>query len=506
VRRISTWLTVAVLLVALVPALPLSLVVRNLLDRSLAPALDVGLEEALQAGIDESREVLRRRRVRLADLVARVENGDDAVAALVPEDASPPRLVLIEADDLPVAGAARDTVLQRWAVLAELVDAGAATPPPGRVGRWLTARAVDTGGATWGLAVALPEQTVERAGRMTEGLGLLRALRSERARVLESYVGPFLVIYCLLILVALGAGGLLARRIARPLEAVVAGTRRVAAGDLRTPVEASGPGEVGDLVVAFNQMLGRLDTQRRDLARLERAAAWRGMARTLAHEVKNPLTPILLAVQETHDNYQGDDADYRALLDECLEIVREEIESLRRLVREFGDFARLPRPEPQVHEAAEPLLELRRLYGERVEMREPPAGDAWIDADAMRRVLVNLVDNGLSAAAEAGRPEKVTVDLRLDEERALYRVQDIGTGIPPENRERIFEPDFTTKGERGMGLGLAICASIVAGHGGTIELESELGEGTTFTIEIPRRPPPDQIETTPTAGVREEER
>jgi signal transduction histidine kinase len=495
--------------VALLPAVPLSLVVRNLLDRSLAPALDAGLEEALQAGLEESRETLRRRRARLTALVEQVRAAPEAtLARLVPPTAPSPHLVLLDAGDRPLGAEDRAAALARWPELAALTGRGAA--PPDRVDLWLTAR-VDpaTAGASGdataagpvvGIALALPAGTVQRAGRMTDGIGLLRTLRSERGRVLGSFVGPFLIVYGVLLVVALASGGVLARRIVRPLEGLVAGTRRVAAGDLRTPVPAGGPGEVGELVGAFNRMLGRLDAQRRELARLERVAAWRGMARTLAHEVKNPLTPILLAMQQVRDNYRGDDAGYRALLEECHDIVAEEVEDLRRLVRSFGDFARLPRPEPTAGDLAGVLREIERLYDGRAAVAVPESAPAWFDADALRRVLVNLVDNGLAACREADRPELVRVTAELAASTARIAVADTGCGIPPAHRERIFEPDFTTKGEGGMGLGLAICASIVAGHGGTLTVDSEEGQGSTFVLTIPRRPPPGRTDADRAAG------
>jgi len=313
--------------------------------------------------------------------------------------------------------------------------------------------------------------------------------------VLLSFLAPFLVIYGVLIVLALGLGALRARRMVRPLEALVAGTRRVGAGDLDTQVAVEAPGEVGDLVRAFDTMVGSLAEQRRDLARLERVAAWRGMARTLAHEIKNPLTPILLAVQEARDAYRGDDAEYRALLDECEEIVREEVDSLRNLVRDFGNFARLPRPEPRPGDLMELVRDLAQLYGD--ERRIVEAGDQRLtcnfDAAALRRALINLIDNGLAACREAGGPghpgrsecpERVTLAVARRANEIHLTVTDQGAGIPAANLAQIFKPDFTTKDE-GMGLGLAIVDSIVAGHGGRIDVKSEEGTGTSLTLRLP---------------------
>ncbi|MBZ0269235.1 GHKL domain-containing protein, partial [bacterium] len=247
------------------------------------------------------------------------------------------------------------------------------------------------------------------------------------------------------------------------------------------------PGEMGDLVRAFNGMVEELDAQQRELARLERLAAWRDLARTLAHEIKNPLTPIQLAIQQLGDQTPpGGDPAYATLVNDCVEIVNEEVEALRRLVREFSEFARLPQPQPAGGDLAALLEDLSRLYGERLACR--PAATALpavYDEGELRRALINLIDNGIAACREAGRAERVEIAASLAADgAAVLRVTDDGNGVPEANRERIFEPDFSTK-SGGMGLGLAIVDGIVRGHGGTITLEEGAGRGAAFTIRLP---------------------
>jgi nitrogen fixation/metabolism regulation signal transduction histidine kinase len=229
---------------------------------------------------------------------------------------------------------------------------------------------------------------------------------------------------------------------------------------------------------------------------LERVAAWRDLARGLAHEIKNPLTPIQLAVQQLGDRYPrappgsapsaGRD-EYRALLDECVEIVNEEVAALRRLVKEFSEFARLPEPRPEPGDLGALAEEVVRLYGEE---RAARAGGgevpATFDPGDLKRALINLVDNGLAACRAAGRPERVEIAAEPYGAGARIRVTDGGAGIAPENLARIFEPNFSTKTE-GMGLGLALVEGIVRGHGGTVAVDSRPGEGAMFTIELPGR-------------------
>ncbi|MFH1681629.1 MAG: ATP-binding protein, partial [Candidatus Eisenbacteria bacterium] len=332
----------------------------------------------------------------------------------------------------------------------------------------------------------LPPGMEERARKITEAMGLLEGLRVERRAAVRSYVLPFALAYIVLLSVAVLVGAALAGRIARPIEDLVASTRRVAGGDLDERVPLTGQGETRDLQVSFNEMVERLASQRKELARLERKAAWRDLARALAHEIKNPLTPIQLAVQEMRDRFRGDDREYGGLLREAGAIVDEEIENLRALVREFSEFARLPEPKPREADLMETLGEIVRLYGEEKAAVEAPGGPVVLrfDPEEIRRALINLADNAHAACRAAGRPEKVL--FRVAPGRGVVRIEviDEGCGIPPENVERIFEPDFTTK-KGGMGLGLAIVEGIVSAHRGAIDVRSETGRGTTFTVALP---------------------
>ncbi|MBK6736216.1 MAG: HAMP domain-containing protein [bacterium] len=482
-KRISTRLAISFLLVALLPTLPLSLVVRDLLERRFGPAIADPLELALEAGLDESRSHLQELREGLARRAVAAAASADAGAVLMLDQAG----AVQPADSLTAFAAARPGLLDPFDPADDPQNAAAAdTLPVRRRGDALVARVPGPDGSATVVVQALPAGMVQRAGDLTGGVTVLRAVRAEEGRVVRSFVGPFLLVYGALILVALVAGLLWSRQMVRPLEMLVGATRRVAGGDLEFRLERQGPGEVGELVASFDEMVARLAEQRRDLARLERVAAWRGMARTLAHEVKNPLTPILLAITQVRDAYKGDDATYRALLTEAVDITGEEVESLRRLVKAFGDFARLPRPELREGDLVALLLDLEQLYGSsRLELggtAAPVVG--WFDYDALRRALINLIDNGLAACRQQREPERVSLVLERLQVGARLVVSDRGAGIAPQNLARIFEPDFTTKSD-GMGLGLAIVENIIIGHGGVISVRSEPGHGAAFTVDLP---------------------
>lgn len=536
-RRIRTRVVLAMLLVGLLPAVPLSLAVRGLLERSFGPVLDARLEAALAAGLAESRARLAERKDLLRRaapaLAAAGRPGEvvaaDSTGALIAADgaagggaAGSGAVAGGAAGGRAVAGitAADREALQAWAAAARPgpeppasasdprassafsafpaspappaspaspgASPGALLVEPQRVNEWLAALVAGDDGAPVAVAMRLPEGLAARAATLGDGYSLLRLLQRERAAVLRSYVLPFVAIYAALVAAALLAGLWLANRLVRPLEALAASARRVAAGDLDTRCRARAGGEAGALVAAFNDMVARLAEQRRELARLERLAAWRSLARTLAHEIKNPLQPILLAVQSARQQYRGGDAEHARVLAECEEIVSEEVEGLRALVRGFSDFARPPEPRLADGDLRDLVADVARLYGaERVSVAAPEAAvPARFDAAELRRALLNLVDNALAACAEAGVAAPVRLACGRDEHGAHVSVADDGPGIAPDLLPRVFEPDFSTKKE-GLGLGLAIVDSIARAHGGAASAVSELGRGATFTIRLP---------------------
>jgi two-component system nitrogen regulation sensor histidine kinase NtrY len=225
------------------------------------------------------------------------------------------------------------------------------------------------------------------------------------------------------------------------------------------------------------------------LIRAQRVAAWREVARRLAHEIKNPLTPIQLSAERLRRHFSSAPPQAKALVDECTTTIVGEVESLKMLVDEFSQFARMPSPRTVPTDLGDLIAQTLALYKGIftdicIEQRLAPGMPlVRLDLEQIRRVIINLVDNAIEAMDRHGR---ILIETQLDQTNSLVRliVADDGPGIPPAEREKLFLPYYSTK-RRGSGLGLAIVRRIIAEHGGNIEVGENVPRGTRFTIELP---------------------
>jgi signal transduction histidine kinase len=327
-------------------------------------------------------------------------------------------------------------------------------------------------------------------------LSMPLALRERETEAVVSDVERALRLGSVLFLAAAAAlAQTVSRRISGPIRQLTAATQRVAQGDLGARVAATSRDELRALVESFNQMASDLARQRADLERSNRLAAWAEMARQVAHEVKNPLTPIQLSAEHLRRVWADGSTDFATALRDCTRTILEQVRILRGIATEFSAFARPPVPE------AGPL-ELRPLVdgvlapyrsalppGVRLEV-EPGDGLPAVRADRklIERALVNLVENALQAVGEQGT---LTVRLAPAEQGVSLQVEDDGPGIDPEVRARIFEPFFSTK-TGGSGLGLALVKKIAEDHGGRVSLESRPGR-TVATLWLPAAAPDERL-------------
>lgn len=508
-------------IVALVPSLGLTLFVTQYLARSLAALRNPETERAL----GQSLEVIRQGIERL---------GSDAQhhATVMAEEESAVRLL----------GSGRLSDVERWlrdesrergldyVVLYRTAPAGAPTEPAPEPAKVFGARfgpritipepegsslraALNEGGLVSGGEVPRQVSGVAAFGRnylilagyqldpeisseieaLQKNLTMYRRLGvytwlSERS--LWVFAGIWSVV---LGLASFLLAALVSRSIARPIVALESGMERVSAGDLAHRVTPEGTREVRYLGNAFNRMVEEIQSSRRALLRAERLAAWREVARAVAHEIRNPLTPIQFALQRLQDEARRPGSPRAEVVAESADAILREVRSLQEFVTAFSAVAQLPEPKPAPCDLSALVEDVARLYrgSSTVEFRvevEHPVPLAWADSGQIQRVLVNLIKNAVEAMDRSGA---ITLRVRRDggdPAAVALEVEDTGPGMDPATLERAVHPGFTTKAS-GSGLGLTLVQRIVEQHGGRFELDSSPGVGTRAIVTIPSAPP-----------------
>jgi two-component system NtrC family sensor kinase len=295
--------------------------------------------------------------------------------------------------------------------------------------------------------------------------------------------------------------------VSRPVAELMAGTRRVADGDLTTTIPATADHELGDLAKAFNDMTRRLAETQRQLNQADKLASVGRLAAGIAHEINNPLTGVL-----TYASLLGKRCDGDTQTREDLDVIVRETKRCRGIIKELLDFARPSSPARKPADLNEVVrrsvaVVTNQLSVNHVDLALDLAEDlplAYADANQIQQVVVNLlINSGDAIGPDGGRIRIVTgtaavmpvekAAIHWDREARTMvelRVEDNGSGIAPEHLAHIFEPFYSSKGSRGTGLGLAVSWGIIEGHEGTIDVESELGRGTRFTIRLPLAVPP----------------
>ena len=287
----------------------------------------------------------------------------------------------------------------------------------------------------------------------------------------------------------------IAARVSRPIEQLAHAAEEVAGGNWDVRVPPRGRDEVSVLARSFNHMTEQLQSQRNRLVQSERVAAWRELARRLAHELKNPLFPLQLTVENLVRARQLPPAEFDEVFRESTATLATEIANLKTIIGRFSDFSKMPKPELERIDAKDAVERVRALYetaasqaantDAKIKMAVDVADTPMpLDADPelLHRALSNLVLNAMDAMPDGG---VLTISAHPKGETVELRVADTGQGMTPEECERLFTPYYTTK-QHGTGLGLAIVQSVVADHAGTIAVESPPGGGATFIITLPR--------------------
>ena len=284
-----------------------------------------------------------------------------------------------------------------------------------------------------------------------------------------------------------------AARVTKPVEQLAAAAREVAGGNLQTRVEVSSNDEVGDLAEAFNRMTRDLLEQKDRLVQSERVAAWRELARRLAHELKNPLFPLQLTVENLVKARAQSPALFEEIFQESAETLLAEINNLKQVISRFSEFSKMPQSHWRRVDINEAVRGVGKLFQAQLASRPggsiecgldlganlPPIG---ADPELLHRVISNLVLNAMDAMPQGGT---LTLRTRQVGDRVVVDVSDTGVGLTSEECARLFTPYYTSK-QHGTGLGLAIVQSVISDHGGRVSVVSQPGRGSTFRIELPR--------------------
>jgi two-component system nitrogen regulation sensor histidine kinase NtrY len=299
-------------------------------------------------------------------------------------------------------------------------------------------------------------------------------------------------------------------RVTRPVVDLARAAQDVASGNWSASVQVEGHDEVAQLAESFNRMTSELLAQKERLVQTERVAAWRELARRLAHELKNPLFPLQLTVENLIRAREQSPEMFEEIFRESSQTLLAEISNLKGIINRFSEFSRMPQPQLQRVQVNEIVEAVARLFQAQFQAKGREAIHCQMqldrrldpiaaDPELLHRALSNLVLNAMDAMPNGGT---LTLRTRRDDGKVAIEVCDTGSGLTREECERIFTPYYTSK-QHGTGLGLAIVQSVVSDHGGRISVQSEPGKGTTFVIELPSNVdgiPPVASPTEETAG------
>lgn len=308
-------------------------------------------------------------------------------------------------------------------------------------------------------------------------------VESELARRNAIIFSMYAVIVLLVIIMATA----LANRIAAPIHQLTVATKRVARGETDITLDVKNPDrDIGELIKSFETMTRELERSRDELVRAERELAWKEMARQVAHEIKNPLTPMKLSMQHLRQTYRDKVKNFDQVFEDVSRTIIEQIDALSRIAGEFAHFARLPKPHIETVDVNGILREAVALFEREPHVRFDVALDTGVpalraDKDELRRAFINIIRNGIQAMHGAGT---ITIQSHLRDNDIVVTIRDTGSGISDEAKAKLFEPNFSTKTD-GMGLGLAITRKIIDDLGGNISIESVVDAGTTVTVVLP---------------------
>jgi two-component system nitrogen regulation sensor histidine kinase NtrY len=327
--------------------------------------------------------------------------------------------------------------------------------------------------------------TAAEKERAAEALKKYRQIAVLKDRIIAQVV-LFSVIYSIVVIaLLLIIGYLMVSRITRPLKELTAATHRIAEDRLDEKLSETEGGEIGELVRAFNVMSDDLKKAREQHAMAERRATWQHVARTIAHEIKNPLTPIKLSTERMYEKYLMESKDFPEVIKSTTQTILTEIGNLQKLVDTFHRYAKFPDPTLKSESLGTIARETVVLFdGESARVVCAIDGaipDLLLDKGQIREALTNLIKNAIESTAGTGREPRVAITIKQAGGNVVASVVDNGCGVAQENIAKLFQPYYTTK-KQGSGIGLALVERIMTLHGGRIDVRSDENTGTEIRL------------------------
>ncbi len=292
-------------------------------------------------------------------------------------------------------------------------------------------------------------------------------------------------IYIILFIMATAISYFLSRYITKSLKTINQMLQKTSLEGKNTKITVENPNEeINQLVSTYNEMVDKLEESAKKLAQTEREQAWRDVAKQVAHEIKNPLTPMRLNIQSFQMTFDPNDPDIKTKFNEFSKMLIEQIDLMSNIATGFSNFARLPQAQIKTYNLTEIIKNTLLLYDPDKVGFSASSDEIYFDFDKeqLMRVITNLVENALQAVPE-GKKADIQIELRETNDKIFIKIKDNGTGIPNDVKDNIFKPKFTTKSS-GMGLGLAIVKRIIENHKGKIYFHTKIGKGTEFIIEF----------------------
>ncbi len=394
----------------------------------------------------------------------------------------------------PLVAKVRDTLQEcqgviRWTSDSADAEVFHAIPLTGPIFSATNQSSANQSGANQG---STNQSSANRTGANQQLMGVLLVGSSRRPLIelQRQVVSTAMLVGGVGILVAVLASLWFAARVTRPVVSLAEAARRVAAGDLATKVEVESGDELGQLAASFNRMTEDLVQQKDRTLQAERVAAWRELARRLAHELKNPLFPLQVTVENLMRAKQKSPEVFEEVFQEGTATLLAEINNLKMIIGRFSEFSKMPQPQRRPTQVNDVVGSVLRVFHAQLQEKSQILVHAELaealpeisaDPDLLHRALQNLVLNAIDAMPQGGA---LTIRTATLGNRIELSVSDTGSGLTPEECGRLFTPYYTTK-QHGTGLGLAIVQSVVSDHSGKISVESTKEKGTTFHIELP---------------------